>query len=645
MTRSLRRHPLLVLAGAGLLIVGLLAGALGIRAWTLYQAGASARRDLDLALTTTRQAGMALTADQARAVADELTRADDSLARLQVALAEDPAVAILRLVPAADHQLEAAATLVRATRLLTSRHQEIGSLLAGFVAARDGAQGLQRVAAFARLAAATRPEVADLATAFAESDRLVSGLSPAGLVGQLAAARSSLADQLAAARDIVAGSSTIEAVVPAILGVGGERRYLVLALDDAELRPIGGLIGAFATPTLQDGLLGDFTFHDVYDIDKVGQTTYVEPPPGLAGHLLGTVPWQVADAGWWPDFAVSAAAARRLYQIETGEGDFQGTIAFTPELVDALLQVVGPVEIPDMGLTVHPGETYLLSLQQVEILHHGPTRKRFLAELASRVLERLMALPPERYPDVFAALDRAGKHRQLQILFDDPAVQSTVDQLGWYTPFSFPSTGDRLAVIEANVGPVSKLDVLLRLDHELDVRLRPDGGADERLVTTYVNGYGPDLPPALEGVRPAFRYGILGSYQRRYLVPGARLVAVTSDGDPPLTAPERVAPELDCLVIANYLQIRPGITHLETRYVAPHVVESAVGDPARAGTYHLSFWKEAGRDQDTLIVHVTVPAGTVPVAWTSGGTVSGRTVTFSTTTEFDRTFEVTYGPG
>ena len=157
----------------------------------------------------------------------------------------------------------------------------------------------------------------------------------------------------------------------------------------------------------------------------------------------------------------------------------------------------------------------------MEVLHKGEGRKAFLANLASQVLDRLFALPPERYPEVLRALDEAGKRRQLQILFDDPADQAAVDALHWPGPFTFSPTGDRLAIMEANVAPVSKLDVLLTLDHSLDVQLAADGSATERLVTTYTNHFGPKLAPELERVRSTFFDGILGSYSRRYLVPDA----------------------------------------------------------------------------------------------------------------------------
>jgi hypothetical protein len=93
--------------------------------------------------------------------------------------------------------------------------------------------------------------------------------------------------------------------------------------------------------------------------------------------------------------------------------------------------------------------------------------------------------------------------------------------------------------------------------------------------------------------------------------------------------------------VGNYQIIQPGVLNLTTTYRAPDVVVDTT-DPAHQGTYRLSFYKQAGRSADTLTVSVTVPVGTVPTAWSDGGTLSGTTVTFSTTTEFDRTFEVTY---
>lgn len=635
----LRQRQLLVVASAVLLLL-LGAALVAVRGHRLYHEAGRAQLELTATIDTLEAGAFGLSLAQARIAADHLAAADASLARLEATLA-DPAVTVLRVIPLAAAQVDGAADLLRASRLLTSRHVLVGSLLQGYVAAREAGDGPERVAAMVRFVAQARDRIAELATAVSESDRLVSDLDPDGLIGPLADLRATMVARLERIRTPASAAQLAGNLLPAVMGVGDEKRYLVFALDNAEVRPVGGLMAAFATPRFNEGLLEDFTFRDILEIDKPQQDPYVPPPAALKDHLLGRFSWQVADAGWWPEFEMSADEARRLYVIETGDTHIDGTIAFTPELVDALLAIVGPVEIPEAGITVHPGETYLVSLEQVEILNRDPDRKRFLAQLASEVVERLYGIPPERYPEVFAAMDQAGKRRQLQIFLDDPAAQAWMTELGWYTPFTFPEEGDRLAIMEANVAPFSKLHVLVHLDHSLDVSLQPDGNARERLVTTYTNPFGPDLPPELRAVDLAFRYGNLGTYQRRYLVPDARDISVSSDGDPALTAPERVELEFGSLAVANYHMVRPGTTRLTTSYLAPQVVVSE-RDPAVEGTYRLSFFKQAGRDGDTLQVQVTVPPGTHPVSWSEGGRVDGRTVSFSTTTELDREFMVSY---
>ena len=96
------------------------------------------------------------------------------------------------------------------------------------------------------------------------------------------------------------------------------------------------------------------------------------------------------------------------------------------------------------------------------------------------------------------------------------------------------------------------------------------------------------------------------------------------------------------MVVGNYQFVRPGVVRLTTTYTTPGVVIHATGDPTVTGTYRLVFRKEPGRSADTLRVRVTVPPGSTPTTWSDGGTLDGSTVTFSVTTEYDHTFQVSY---
>jgi hypothetical protein len=601
------------------------------------------RARLTDALGIAESKGVALTRTDVAEIRRQLQAADSSLDRAARDLRSDPFLAWLRPIPILDRQFAAIDAMIGAADRLTSLHASFGDLLERVIAARDSGGGRERLAALARLAGEHRATVEGILGAFESADGLVRDIPDENLLGPVADARDVLAAHLDRLAPLMTAVRDGVAVVPSTLGIGGQKRYLVFALDNAEVRPVGGLIGAFATPRFRDGALADLTFRDIQSVDRRDQKEYVKPPGPLADHLLGRITWQVADAGWWPDFADSMREARRMYEIETGDADFQGTIAFTPDFVDALLEIVGPVEVPEAGITVHPGETYLVSLEQVEVLNRGEGRKQFLADLASRVLARLFSLPVERYPEVLAAMDVAADRRDLQIHLDDPAAQAVLTRAGWYTPFEFDESGDRLAIIEANVAPVSKLHALLDLNHELTVELRPDGSADERLITTYTNRFGQTLPPELERVRSTFGFGNLGSYQRRYIDPDADVQSVTSDApDVPITGPDSLEPESGSLAVGNYQLVRPGTVHLETTYRTHDVVEFEGGDAASRGTYRLQFRKQPGRNDDSLTVRVAVPDGTAPIAWSVGGEPDGDVVIFAVTTQTDHLFEVTY---
>ena len=99
--------------------------------------------------------------------------------------------------------------------------------------------------------------------------------------------------------------------------------------------------------------------------------------------------------------------------------------------------------------------------------------------------------------------------------------------------------------------------------------------------------------------------------------------------------------ESGCLVVGNYLFVRPGHVELETTYRTPHIVQRRDGEVGE-WVYRLEFRKQPGRDDDGLTVRVTIPDGARLTGSSNGGVTSGSAVTFSTTTLTDQLFEVTF---
>ena len=119
---------------------------------------------------------------------------------------------------------------------------------------------------------------------------------------------------------------------------------------------------------------------------------------------------------------------------------------------------------------------------------------------------------------------------------------------------------------------------------------------------------------------------------------------MTSDNpETPITDADSLEPESGCLAVGNYQFVRPGVVHLTTEYSMPDIVQRAVSGSGKGHIYRLFFRKQAGRDHDALVVRVTPPDGMKPISWSEGGSLAGRTVTFSVTTEFDHEFQVEFG--
>ena len=99
--------------------------------------------------------------------------------------------------------------------------------------------------------------------------------------------------------------------------------------------------------------------------------------------------------------------------------------------------------------------------------------------------------------------------------------------------------------------------------------------------------------------------------------------------------------ESGCLVVGNYLFVRPGQVELETTYHTPQIVQRRDGAGGE-WVYRLEFRKQPGRDHDGLTVRVTIPDGARLTGSSEGGVAIGSVVSFSTTTLTDQLFEVTF---
>ena len=168
-----------------------------------------------------------------------------------------------------------------------------------------------------------------------------------------------------------------------------------------------------------------------------GTTRSFEPPQELADYLLGPKQsWQLADAGWSPDFPTSAQDALRLYTNESGDARIDGVIGITTYTIDELLKVTGPITVPGYSATIAPGETTLKVLQLTRVPRKpGENAKAFLPVFADRLFASLLALPSSKWGDLLGTADAYQRAHLLLAWFRDPADQALVARTGLTAPF------------------------------------------------------------------------------------------------------------------------------------------------------------------------------------------------------------------
>jgi hypothetical protein len=99
-----------------------------------------------------------------------------------------------------------------------------------------------------------------------------------------------------------------------------------------------------------------------------------------------------------------------------------------------------------------------------------------LDALAREATSRLLSLPPERWEEMIGALEDIGERRDALVWLADEEGQRFVEEAGWAGPVR-QDAGDYLYVVESNVAPTSKYNLVVDRADSLTVTLGEEGDA------------------------------------------------------------------------------------------------------------------------------------------------------------------------
>ncbi|MFP4394355.1 MAG: DUF4012 domain-containing protein [Anaerolineales bacterium] len=405
-------------------------------------------------------------------------------------------------------------------------------------------------------------------------------------------------------------------------GAAGERTYLLLALNEDELRPGGGFISAVGEIHLRAGQIISMTFNDSYQVDDFSQP-YPDAPDPLR-QFMAIELLVFRDSNWSPDFPTWVSEALPLYRPGY-EVQADGVVAVDQAAVRALIDAVGPLTLPG-GEAPITGETLLAYMYTSWAPDDGDqsgdwwrNRKSFMRPLAEAALARVQSGKID-VMELLTTAERLIAERHLQMYFVHLQAQALLVERGWDGGVDVPD-GDFLAVIEANIGynkASAKID--RAFTYEVDLTQTPPR-ATATLTFTHTSQADVTcrMAPRYDDEYQQMMDRCYWAYVRLFVPEGARLLSASEHPIPaemmgsgePWSGAARVAPTSipGMTAFAQAFLMRPANqTVLRFSYELP----ASVLQQTEEGTvYRLRWQKQPGMQGAPIRVILRVPRNAV----------------------------------
>jgi hypothetical protein len=277
-----------------------------------------------------------------------------------------------------------------------------------------------------------------------------------------------------------------------LLGFPGEKRYLVLFQNDAELRPTGGFLTAYALLSINKGNVKPLGSFDIYSLDnKFGNR--VKPPEAILKYHKNVFYWHLRDMNLSPDFKVSMDAFIENYK-KVAPANIDGVIAVDTQLLVNILKVLGPIGVADWGNFSAETDKRCNCPQvfyELEKYADKPLgivnleRKAILGPLMHSILLNIMQSPRKKWPEFFNVAFGSIQEKHLLFYFFDEKIQQAMEAInaaGRIKEYG----GDYLHINDCNFAG-AKSNMYIKENVEQKIEVSGDGEITKTVTIDYKN--------------------------------------------------------------------------------------------------------------------------------------------------------------
>jgi len=281
-------------------------------------------------------------------------------------------------------------------------------------------------------------------------------------------------------------------LLPALLGEDEQKLYMLLFQNDAELRPTGGFLTAYAYLQVHRGKIEPKGSFDIYDLDS--RFRKIIPSPDPIKKYLKESNWNLRNMNINPDFKLSMDTFYQQYKNIPGVVDVDGIIAIDTTVPVSILEIIGPIGVGGWGNFSAqtdkrcdcPQVVYALEEIADRPVNRIVTgRKAVLGPLMHSMMANAFGSPKKLWPKLFNTALTGIKQKHIFFYFPDEKTQSLAQDFNAAGRIK-TTENDYLMIVDTNFGG-AKTDMFIDRSVEQNIETQSDGTLQKTVTVTYDN--------------------------------------------------------------------------------------------------------------------------------------------------------------
>ena len=239
-------------------------------------------------------------------------------------------------------------------------------------------------------------------------------------------------------------------IISEILGEYYSKKYLLVFQNNHEMRASGGFIGTYGIIDVNEGRIENIFIDGIYNPDGQLQEKIVPPRP----IQKISAAWSMHDSNWFADFPSSAKKIAWFYE-KTGGPTVDGVIAITPNVIEDLLKITGPIEMPEYEMIIDENNFRGLTQYEVEVDYDKDINqpKKILSDMTPKLMEKIFNAGDSnkiKWLDLLDILNKNLLEKHILIYSFDLKTELFILENGWGGEI-LETDKDYLNVINSNI--------------------------------------------------------------------------------------------------------------------------------------------------------------------------------------------------